>query len=95
MTTPTTSPGQALLALIASDLATVGGQPLITLLQTWQKDAGNTLLQGAALLQFTASAPAAGITLEVEIEQQLLQLAITKVQSYLASKAAPTVAPAA
>jgi hypothetical protein len=89
MTTPAPTPGQALLSLIESDLATVGGQPLLTLLTALQSAKGNILLQQGAILQFVAAAPTAGVTLEVEIEQQLLSLAITKVQTFIASKAAP------
>lgn len=84
----TTSIGKALVALIESDLATVGGQPLISLMTTLQKSAGNRLLQGAAVAQFVAGAPAMGLTLEVEVEQQLLQMAITWLQGAL-SKAPP------
>jgi hypothetical protein len=85
MSTPTL--GQALLTMIESDLATVGGAPLISLLQALQSAKGNTLAQQAAILQFVASAPTMGITLEVEVEGQLLQLAIAKVQAFIASKA--------
>lgn len=87
-TTTSTSAGQALLNLFESDLATIGGTPLITLLQSWQANAGNVPLQAAALLQFEAAAPGAGIQLEIEVEQQLLQLVITKVQAFIASKTA-------
>lgn len=81
---PSPTFGQALLSMIESDLATVGGQPLITLLGTLQSAKGNVLLQQAAIMQFVASAPTMGITLEVQIEQQLLGLAITKLQALLA-----------
>jgi hypothetical protein len=87
-----TTPGQALLAMIESDIATVGGSPLISLLTTLQSAKGNVLLQQAAIMQFVASAPTMGITLEVEIEGQLLSLAISKIQAFIASKGA---APAA
>jgi hypothetical protein len=86
--------GQALLSMLESDLATVGGQPLITLLTALQSAKGNVLLQQGAILQFVAAAPTAGITLEVEIEGQLLTLAISKVQAFIASKSG-AVAPAA
>ncbi len=89
----TTTPGQALLAMIESDIATVAGQPLITLLQTLSSAKGNVLLQQAAILQFVAGAPSMGITLEIEVEQQLLAAAITKIQAFQVAKAAP--APAA
>jgi hypothetical protein len=88
-----TTVGQALLAMIESDLATVGGQPLLGLLTALQAAKGNVLLQQAAILQFVASAPTAGITLEIEVEGQLLGLLITKVQAFVAAKSAP--APAA
>ena len=80
--------GQALLSMIESDLATVGGQPLIMLLQTLQNAKGNILLQQAAIIQFIASAPTLGLTLEIDIEQQLLAMAIAKIQSVTAAKPA-------
>jgi hypothetical protein len=80
--------------MLESDLATVGGQPLITLLTALQAAKGNRLLQQGAVLQFVATAPTAGITIEVEIEQQLLQMALAEVQAFIASKAG-TPAPAA
>ena len=90
MTTPTTtSPGQALLALLASDLATTGGQPLVTLVTALRDAKGNRLLQQGAVVQFMAAAPTAGITIEIEVEQQLLQMALTEIQAFIASKAAP------
>lgn len=89
-TTSPASPGQAILALIESDLATVGGQPLISLLTSLQSAKGNVLLQQASILQFVAAAPTMGITLEVEIEGQLLQLAIAKVQGLIGKAPAPT-----
>jgi hypothetical protein len=84
----TTTPGQALLALISSDLATVGGPALITLLTALERADGNVLLQQGAIMQFVAAAPTAGITLEIDVEQQLIGLAITKVQAFLASQTA-------
>lgn len=75
--------------MLESDLATVGGQPLLALLTSLQAAKGNVLLQQGAILQFVAAAPTAGVTLEVAIESQLLQLAISKVQAFIASKAAP------
>jgi hypothetical protein len=82
------TPGQAFLALIESDLATVGGSPLVTLLGALSADKGNVLAQQAAILQFVAGAPAMGITLEIEVEQQLIALAIAKVQAFVAAKVA-------
>jgi len=79
--------GQAILAMIESDLAVAGGQPLLGLISALQAAKGNVLLQQAAILQFTASAPAAGINLEIEVEGQLLQLVASKVQAFIASKA--------
>ena len=83
------SVGQALLNMIESDLATVGGQPLITLLTNLQKDLGNGPAEAADILAFTASAPKLGITLELQIEQQLIALAIGKLQAYLSKVPAP------
>ena len=85
----TTTPGQAFLAMIESDLATVGGAPLMALLNALQAAKGNVLMQQAAILQFVAAAPAAGLNLEVEVEGQLLGLLVAKVQAFVASKAAP------
>jgi hypothetical protein len=92
-----TSPGQALVAMLESDLATVGGAPLISFLEALQNAKGNVLLQQAAVLQFIATAPTLGITLGIDLEAQLLQLAITKVQAFIALKSAatPVVPPAA
>lgn len=88
MSTATPTLGQALVALIESDLATVGGQPLIALITALMGAKGNVLIQQGAILQFVAAAPTVGITLEVELEQQLLQVALTKIQAFIASKAA-------
>jgi hypothetical protein len=82
----TTSVGQALLAMIESDLATVGGAPLMGLLNALQSAKGNMLMQQAAILQFIAAAPSAGLTLEVDIEGQLLSLLISKVQGFIVAK---------
>jgi hypothetical protein len=92
----TQSVGQLILATLESDVASVAGSPIITLFTDWKAHAGNTLQQAADLLQFQAAAPGAGIALEIEVEQQLAQLVITKVQAYIASKApGSTVPPAA
>lgn len=85
--------GQVLLSMLETDVATVGGKPLVTLITSLQAAAGNKLLQQGAVLQFIAAAPTAGITLEIEVEQQLLQMALTEVQAFIAAKATP--APAA
>lgn len=58
------------------------------LLQTLQNAKGNILLQQAAIIQFIASAPTLGLTLEIDIEQQLLAMAIAKIQSVTAAKPA-------
>lgn len=96
MTTSTSqSFGQWLVSTLEADAASVGGTPLVTLLTNWETHAGNPLLQSADLLQFEAAAPAAGLQLEIEVEQQLLQLAVSKVQAFIAAKtaaAAPTAA---
>lgn len=86
--------GQALVAMIESDLANVGGTPLETFLEDCKAANGNLGLEAAALLKLEAAAPAAGIQLEVEVQQQLLSIALSKLQTYLASKAAPTAAAA-
>lgn len=84
-----TTPGQAILAIIESDLANVAGQPLMTFLTACKAANGNLGLEAAALLQLEAAAPGAGIQLELTIQQQLIQLALTKLQAYLAAKATP------
>jgi hypothetical protein len=85
--------GQWLISTLEGDLAQTGGTPLLTLLTNWEAHAGNPLLQGADLLAFQGQAPAAGLQLEVELQQQLLQLVITKVQAQVA-KLTPAVTPA-
>jgi len=85
-TTTTPTLGQALLAMLESDLATQGGAPLVTLLMSLQGAAGNVLLQQGAILTFVAAAPTVGVKLEIEVEQQLLQLVLTKVQAFIAAK---------
>lgn len=84
----TTSVGEAFVALVESDLVSVGGQPLVNLITSLQNDKGNVLAEQAAILGFAAQAPSLGITLEVELQQQLLQAAINKLQGALA-KAPP------
>lgn len=89
MTTSTSqSFGQWLVNTLEADAASVGGAPLVALLTNWAAHAGNPLLQSADLLQFEAAAPAAGLQLEIEVEQQLLQLVIAKVQAFVAAKTA-------
>lgn len=83
-----TTTGQAILALIESDLAVVGGPPLIGLLTSLQSAKGNVLLQQAAIMQFVATAPSVGINLGIEIEQQLLGLLIAKIQGFLTTHGA-------
>lgn len=83
------SAGQAILALIESDLAVVGGPPLIGLLTSLQSAKGNVLLQQAAIMQFVATAPSVGITLGIEVEQQLLVILISKIQGFITSQQPP------
>lgn len=83
------SAGQAILALIESDLAVVGGPPLIGLLTSLQSAKGNVLLQQAAIMQFVATAPSVGITLGIEVEQQLLGILISKIQGFITSQQPP------
>lgn len=90
----TTSVGQTILGLIENDLAAVGGTPLITLLQTLQAAKGNVLLQQAAIMTFVASAPQLGLTLGMDVEGQLLGLAITKLQGLIAAAPAAAVSAA-
>lgn len=89
MSASTPTAGQALLAMIESDLAVAGGQPLLNFLEACKAANGNTGLEAVALLQLEAAAPAAGLQLEITVQQQLITLAITKLQTFLASKVAP------
>lgn len=86
--TQSVSVGQAILALVESDLAAVAGSPVLQFLEDCKAANGNLGLEAAALLKLEAAAPGAGIQLEVTVQQQLLQTAITKLQTYLAGKAA-------
>lgn len=81
------SAGEAILAMFESDLVSVAGAPLLTLLTSLKAHAGNVPMQVADWIQFTAALPGSGIVLAVELEQQLLTAAVTKLQGYMASKA--------
>jgi hypothetical protein len=78
-----------LVTLIEGDVLSIGGEPILTLLTNLKTHAGNAVMQSADVLQFTAAAPLAGLELGVQLEQQLLGLAITKLQAAMAAKAAP------
>ena len=91
--TSTTSVGQAILAIVESDIASVAGSPLVTFLEDCRAANGNLGLEAAALLKLEAAAPAAGIQIELTVQQQLITLALNKLQTYLAAKT--TAAPAA
>ena len=82
----TTSVGQAILGVIESDVAKVAGAPLVTFLEDCAAANGNLGLEAAALLKLEAAAPAAGMQLELTVQQQLLNLALNKLQTYLGSK---------
>jgi hypothetical protein len=87
----TTSVGQAILGMLESDLDTVAAPQVITLLQNLATHKGNKIAQGADVVQFVATAPAAGLTLEAEVEAQLLQLGVRWIQSEVAkAPAAPS-----
>jgi hypothetical protein len=88
-TTTSQSFGQWLISTLEADLAGTAGGPVVTLLQNWETHAGNPLLQGADLLAFQGAAPAAGLQLEVELQQQLLAMVISKVQAKIASIGIP------
>jgi hypothetical protein len=88
----TTSVGQAILAMFESDIVSSAGAPLVTLITALQANKGNLLAQEAAWLQFVAAAPTAGISLEIEVEGQLLSAILTKVQAEIAAKATKAVA---
>lgn len=80
------SVGQAILAIIESDLLKVGGAPVVQFLEDCKSANGNLALEAAALLKLEAAAPAAGITLEVTVQQQLIDFALGKLQAYMAGK---------
>jgi hypothetical protein len=86
MSTPAPTTGQAVLAMLESDLITAGGVPFETLLQNLITHKGNALAQGADWLQFLAAAPGAGIQLEVTLEGQILNAVLSKVQTAVAAK---------
>jgi hypothetical protein len=90
MTTTSTSVGQAILAIVESDVANVAGSPLVTFIEDCQAANGNLGLEAAALLKLEAAAPAAGIQLELTVQQQLLGFALNKLQTYLSTKAPGT-----
>lgn len=94
MSTPTPNPSfeQWLLTTIQSDVLTIGGAPLLTLLTNLKAHAGNELMQGADWLQFLAASPAAGLQFTVTFEQQALGALITKLQAVQVAK---TTTPAA
>jgi hypothetical protein len=75
---------QAILTVIQSDIASIAGQPLITLLNALKASNGNIALQQAAILQFIGEAPALGLQLGIEFETQAINWAIAKLQAYLA-----------
>lgn len=88
MSNPTV--GQAILAMIESDLLNTGGAPVLQFLEDCKAANGNLALEGAALLKLEAAAPAAGIQFEVQVQTQLINLAIAKLQGYISSKTAPS-----
>lgn len=92
MSNPTV--GQAILAMIESDLAATGGAPVLQFLEDCKAANGNRALQAVALLKLEAALPAAGIQLEIQVEAQMINLAISWLQSYITSKG-PAAAPAA
>jgi hypothetical protein len=74
---------------VESDLATIASPPFITLLTNLAAHKGNKIAQGADVVQFVATAPAAGLALEGELEGQLLEIGIGLIQTEVAK--APTV----
>lgn len=89
----TTSVGQAILGVVESDIATVAGAPLLSFLQACQAANGNKALEAVAVVQLVAAAPAAGLNLEITVEQQLIALVTSKLTAFITAKA--TVAAAA
>lgn len=83
--------GQALLTMLESDLIVEGGVPFENLLQNLISHKGNALAQGADWLQFLATAPGAGIQLEILLEGQILGAVLAKVQAAVAGKVPPPV----
>lgn len=78
-TTP--SLGQTVLNFVKADLSSTAAVPVVTLLTNLKTHAGNRLMQAADVLQFVNTAPGAGLTLEAELEQQFLGLAIEWIQA--------------
>lgn len=83
MMTDATTPslGQTVLNFVKADLSSTAAVPVVTLLTNLKTHAGNRLMQAADVLQFVNTAPGAGLTLEAELEQQFLGLAIEWIQA--------------
>jgi hypothetical protein len=79
---------QAFLTLLQSDLLQTAGTPLITLLTTIAGNKGNLVANQAAILGFIAQAPSLGISLGIELEQQVISSVVAKLQA--AQKTPPT-----
>jgi hypothetical protein len=89
---------QAILTVVQGDLAGAAG-PLVTFLDSIEEADGNLGLEAAALLQLEGTLPGAGISLGIELQNQIVSIALSKLKSYIASKtpasSAPAPAPAA
>jgi hypothetical protein len=77
---------QAVLAVVQADLAQQAG-PLVTFLQDIESADGNLGLEAAALLKLEGAAPAAGLMLGIQVQNQIVSFALTKLNAYIASKA--------
>lgn len=70
--------------MLEADLASIGSTPVLGLLTNLAAHKGNRIAQGADVVQFVATAPAAGLQLEAAAEGQLLELGISWIQAEVA-----------
>ena len=85
---------QAVLNIVTGDLAGASA-PIVTFLEDLEAADGNLGLEAAAVLQLEGALPAAGLSVGIELQNQLLSFALTKLKAYIASKSpVSTVVPA-
>jgi hypothetical protein len=80
-----TTTGQAILAVLESDVLTVAGGPLLTFLQNVQKNP-DPINTAAQWVQLTGALIGAAPTLEVTIIQQTAATLQTKLQALITAK---------
>jgi len=94
MSTPNPTLGQALLAVIETDLLTTLGQPLITFLSNVGAAGGDPLKLAAAWAGFQGALLGTLPSLEITLSQQISAALIAKVQAAIAkAEAAQTPTP--